>query len=1724
MRRREGWQAWVARLPEIMLATLVPVLAWTAESGTDASADAAPASAAVRESSPLGETVEKQLPLYIESTPWLQDDTPFQMNQGDRVETQMVQEEVIRTVKLPNVVPPIYFESGVAAIPEGYVERIRAVLDGMRERRNVRLHLVGHSDNVPLYGALKQRFGDNKGLSRERAGTTAEYFQQALRLPPESISYEGMGESEPIASNATEAGRSRNRRVEVEVWYDEVEEKTVEKEVVISQRLNRIKVCRMETVCKLTYKEGLAKRTRVRNLVPPLHFSEESAQVPEEFRAHILQALANLENKQNVVVKLIGYTDNLPLIGRDARIYGNHLSLSRARARRAALALQESLLLPSSMIDSDGRGATNPVASNETDAGRALNRRIEVEFWYDDPLQELSDEPQFCPEAAAAETVTREYNPPTGAIRPVIYRNGDPQITDAWADRLAGILGEVKGKSNVRLQFTGYVNNDRLDRRTAMVYGDDIGLSTARARRVAEAMQERLGLDDDQVEFDGRGYVQTDDVVNAGFVEMDQSRVEVKVVYDELAVMDDLDAVDIQRITREIDTANPYDLNLMRITVDGKSIDDPKVGVPDIERCTDVALEKADIQFRYDNLDMKPRLNITAWPTTVRYRDDPETEAVEGAVQFRLYSNYPAFIDRAEVRLFDADTSLRDAPLAIVPMDDAGRAEWLASLEHYQAPGITLRYVVRVYDSEGNYDETSAQSLWLVEAQPQPVAVAGSDDAATDVAPPDAEQELLVGYGENRLAQQNIPLKGGMVKVYGEDIPADRQVWVAGRPVPVSAEREFAVEEILPSGLHTVEVAVVDEGGNGELFQRDLQLEKSDWFYVGMADITASATDTNGPAELMAPNKGHYDDDLSVDGRLAFYTRGKFGDDWKLTASADTLEGPIEDMFSNFMDKSPDALFRRIDPDYYYPTFGDDSTVEQDAPTLGKFYLKLSQGDNYGLWGNFRVGYTDNSIAHIDRSLYGANLHLQSDDVTSFGEQRFMIDGFAADPGTVAGRDEFLGTGGSLYYLRHQDVLNGSERVRIEVRDKVSGMVLAVKHLTPALDYDIDYLQGRIVLSEPLSPSSADDLLVASEAGSGNRVFLVARYEYSTSFEQVDNLWGGGRVHYWVGDYVKLGFTGDNARDADGSSLSAGDITVRKSADTWVKAELATSEGTDNATALSSDGGFNFDPASNGALPGEEEVISADAARYDASLALSDVHEKLDGKMTVYQQSIDAGYSAPGQITAKDTDQVGGTLQTPVTDNTDVRLKLDQVRQEQGLHTDATEVNVDHRLDEHWTVSAGARQERREDKSPVVPLTQVEGDRTDAVLRAEYDSREKWVSYGYIQDTVSSNGNQEDNGRIGAGGAYRFSDRWRVDGEASTGDFGEGGKLGTEYLWSDRTTLYSAYALENERTDNGLRARRGNMSSGMRTRYSDSLSVYLEENYTHGDVPTGLTHATGVDLAPDDRWNFGASLDVGTLQDNQTGAELSREAIGLRVGYAFEAVRFSSALEYRVDDRENPDLTRNERKTWLTKNSFRYQASEDWRIVGKLNYSDSQSSLGEFYDGRYIEAVLGYGFRPVFHDRLDALFKYTYFYNLPTSDQLTIQNTAAEYIQKSHIVSVDTVYDLTPRWSLGGKYAYRLGEISQDRVNPEFFDSRASLYIVRADWHVVRNWDAVVEGRMLELTDVGDRRSGALTAIYRHLGDHIKLGAGYNFTDFSDDLTDLSYDHEGYFVNLVGKI
>ncbi len=303
----------------------------------------------------------------------------------------------------------------------------------------------------------------------------------------------------------------------------------------------------------------------------------------------------------------------------------------------------------------------------------------------------------------------------------------------------------------------------------------------------------------------------------------------------------------------------------------------------------------------------------------------------------------------------------------------------------YKAPGISLKYLVRVTNEEGGqFDETEPRMLWVID-QVDPVVVMAN--------PP--RRELLAGYGESRLSVRHIPVHGGAVQAFGQAIPDDHAVWLAGHSVPVDDKGgRFVAEEILPAGgLHTVEVAVLDPSGNGELYLRDLQLKRNDWFSVGIADLTLSGNKTNGPANLLDPDNQRYSEDFSMQGRLAFYSKGgKMKNGWSLTASADTREGPLDEIFSNFMDKTSSAQFRRMDPIVIIRLWEMTAQWLKMHQQKGNFICVCKKNETYALWGgNYKTTYKGNELTALDRELYGLKFHYQPSKTTSFGETSLKL-------------------------------------------------------------------------------------------------------------------------------------------------------------------------------------------------------------------------------------------------------------------------------------------------------------------------------------------------------------------------------------------------------------------------------------------------------------------------------------------------------------------------------------------------------------------------------------------------------------------------------------------------------------------------------------------------------------------------------------------------------------
>jgi len=192
-------------------------------------------------------------------------------------------------------------------------------------------------------------------------------------------------------------------------------------------------------------------------------------------------------------------------------------------------------------------------------------------------------------------------------------------------------------------------------------------------------------------------------------------------------------------------------------------------------------------------------------------------------------------------------------------------------------------------------------------------------------------------------------------------------------------------------------------------------------------------------------------------------------------------------------------------------------------------------------------------------------------------------------------------------------------------------------------------------------------------------------------------------------------------------------------------------------------------------------------------------------------------------------------------------------------------------------------------------------------------------------------------------------------------------------------------------------------------------------------------------------------------------------------------------------------------------------------MLGRFNFAISESDQSDFLNADFVEGVIGAAYRPVYNDRLNGLLKYTYFEDLSPAQQTSAGGTRGLARQKSQIFSVDGIYDLTQKLSIGGKYGFRSGEVALDRTSDEFIKSDAHIGVIRFDYHVVKKWDVLAEGRVLSSSLADDKQYGALLGIYRHVGDNAKIGIGYNFSKFSDDLRDFNADSDGAFINLVGK-
>jgi len=267
------------------------------------------------------------------------------------------------------------------------------------------------------------------------------------------------------------------------------------------------------------------------------------------------------------------------------------------------------------------------------------------------------------------------------------------------------------------------------------------------------------------------------------------------------------------------------------------------------------------------------------------------------------------------------------------------------------------------------------------------------------------------------------------------------------------------------------------------------------WLVVGSGEARFGSDAVAGLQEIDGDLVGD-DDDPTADGRLAVFARGAVAGDHVLTFAYDSDR-----------DRDPDQVFREIDPERFFPAYGDSSVQGYAAETSGKLFARWEHAGSAGLVGDFHTGLTGGELLRYDRRLSGAKADL------AFG--RFGLQAFAAESSRTLVRDEIAGAGISgPYALTRRPIVTNSELVTVETRDRYhTERVLERRVFVRYVDYTLDTFEGTLLFKEPIAAADA----------AFNPVTIVVLYETDEAGDE--HALGGGRASLRLPGHGEVGAT-----------------------------------------------------------------------------------------------------------------------------------------------------------------------------------------------------------------------------------------------------------------------------------------------------------------------------------------------------------------------------------------------------------------------------------------------------------------------------------------------------------------------------------------------------------------------------------------------------------------------
>lgn len=802
--------------------------------------------------------------------------------------------------------------------------------------------------------------------------------------------------------------------------------------------------------------------------------------------------------------------------------------------------------------------------------------------------------------------------------------------------------------------------------------------------------------------------------------------------------------------------------------------------------------------------------------------------------------------------------------------------------------------------------------------------------------------------------------------------------------------------------------------------------------------------------ELKHFSRNSDDGKRDASARAAFFLKGKVKGEYLLTMAYDSDKDGRE------------RLFRDIQPDEFYPIYGDASTRGFDAQSTQRFYVRVDKQKSWLLYGDFTTSADggNRKLANYNRSLTGAKAHYE--------EGRVSANVFASRDSTRQVIEELRANGTSgPYTLSSNKGLINSEKVEILTRDRNQpSLVLKAVSQARFTDYELEPFTGRILFRAPVASLDADlnpiSIRVTYEIDQGGNEFWVA----------------GGDVQVKLNDRLEVGATYVKDKNpVEPFEMRGVNATIKLAERTLLTGEFAQTE-KPLGTAVGSGISAGATAAGTGPLKGNAQRVE-----------LKHRTEKMD--VEVYAGRSDAGFDNAGASISRGREEAGAKA--------NIRIDEKTLAKVEALHTgdrvtNATrhgvQASVERSLGNGLRVEGAVRYAKETTTAalPTFPndlntgstgttpneVTSVRG-RLTGPMPGVKDA----TVYGELEVDVKDSGR-----KIAAvGGEYLLPNKGRVYARH-------------EFI----SSLTGPYGLNSSQRQNST-------VFGVDTEYMKDGKLFSE--YRIRDAISGGDAEAAFGLR--NLWTLSEGLKLGTGFERIHALSGKGDAESTAITLGLEYTRnplWKGTARLELRDGATSDSV-------LSTLGVASKLNSDWTFLGRNTFTltrNQGTSAGELMQDRF---QAGVAYRQTDSNEWSGLAR------IELKAEKDTTQPGMELKRSVEILSLHANYQPRRPFTLSGRYAAKM---ASEKSNGLVSKTNTQLIAGRAIWEFAPKFDLSINAATLLGQGAQKRQYGLGFEVGYMLTDNLWLSGGYNFFGFKDeDLVSGDYTAKGAYVRLRYK-